>query len=361
MQLNVKNIFCLENRIKSKLFINQAVAGVMVLRILFLFLFFCTCIFSQSSEELRGELLSKNHEPSYNLPASIETEDSWGASIYGAFLLYQAFERGLDLGSFGTPPSSIYKMKFNYKPAFEVAASKTFKFNECTLLACYKRYYASNHRRVFQPSDSLVSYWLVADQLLNEISAKWRLKLNDFNLTVGRAYYCGRASIVTPAFGLKGIWMKQIFNVKQYYEGENYYKTSTKSNSWFVGPLANVEGRMVFKNGWFIFGDVGLSLLYQHLSSSWKEENGSIGEYDLLLDKRNCVVPYSNLKGGFGWGTYFAKNSWYFAFRTAWNFEAYFEQNSLRWLKDRAAGTTMGAEMGNLYLQGLLVACEFDF
>ena len=144
-----------------------------------------------------------------------------------------------------------------------------------------------------------------------------------------------------------------------YTEVSHTYTTSAKANSWAVGPRIALGTNWLLGSGFRIYGDTAASLVYQHIKADYSDyQDDTIDHY--VTYRNGQITPNFDLGAGFGWGTYFADNGWHFDMILGYEFQYFWNQNWMRWLKDNEA-LFIDGDAGDLMFQGLTVGIRFDF
>lgn len=337
----------------------------------------------------------------YNAPARIDTACGWDAWISGSFLYWQPREKGLDLGyqtvgphvdatSISTTENPI-NMDFDFHPAFKLGLGFSSEGDNWTLFLEYTRFY-SKDKRTADLGDAVSDYNLLSTSWIDSnlltqaartvnngqysfLRGEWKLKMNIIDLEVGRPFYLGKKLIFKPHYGLRGGSIDQKYKLTAKYtdveNNDSYVELTSNNNleSWFVGPRAGLDTDWMLGCKFRVFGNVASSLFYQKFTTKIKQmlpEQTLVAEDDVYIDQSKDAISYltPNLEFevGFGYGTYFANNEWFFDLTVGYAFHYFWNQNNLRNISDTMDhGSLSDFDAADLMLHGLTLTARLDF
>ena len=106
-----------------------------------------------------------------------------------------------------------------------------------------------------------------------------------------------------------------------------------------------------------------LNILYQKFSvGSLFDDLSAAGTIlsNITDNKNSYINPNFETQIGIGWGRYFNKNKLHFSIDALYDFEIFFNQNMMRYLRDNSM-FGIDANKGNLFLNGLILEFYLDF
>jgi len=310
----------------------------------------------------------------YNKGANIDVCGSWDFYVTGTFLYWQPRQEQMDvaLTSFGVPPNNItgigrlYDFSFDWKPAFKVGLGYSWDNDNWETYLQYTRINTTMTTTVnpnLVAGETLAGTWYAA-QLANltQVSDKWSLDFNMFDLEFSRPYYNGTCLTFRFHYGLKAGWIDQ--NLDQTVSNvSNNVNSSLKSDSWLIGPRTGFYSNWQIGEGFRFFGNVAGALFYQKFSSVQFREtflSNDTQQYQAFDYSAKILNASLETLLGVGWGTYFDRNNWHFDLFVGYESQLFLDQNQMRYLREASIGTDI-SKAGNLNLHGLNVTAQFDF
>lgn len=349
----------------------------------------------------------------YNYPAGIRAPNQdWDVYLTGTFIYWkphqdnmftgfatnqanpQEVEFAFNEGSPSLNNALLFSRKPGYRPGFKVGLGwNTGSWDNWTLYGEYTWFHTGKGT---DDSDAnpcgecgCVEVLLVPScecpiegLYANDLKSKWKLDVDMADFIVSRPAYQGKRLVLSPFFGLRGLWIRQKFDVT--YDAimpdvftitpVGTYSNNARSKAWAVGPRIGVDGSWLFGCGFRMIGNASASILYQRFTDiDFKSNipNGVGGtfaptgtplvssiEYD---NQKNygTVRPNFEIDAGLGWGMYVG-DCYHIDFEARYDFHVFWGQNMMTSLQNYAvqfADTTPG----NLYLHGLTVKARFDF
>lgn len=325
-------------------------------------------------------------------------KDSNDLYLTADFIYWTAHEENLEFastesikGAIGErvkgPKNKVYQPHTNWRPGFKVGAGYDFCFDGWDVFAEYTWYHTTTKRSTSENLSSVFllddSYWFVnnptlsvstvTSQVLTSLllpgsfaNEKWHLSFNVIDLELGRNFYISRRIMFRPYFGLKGTWQTQNLNVA--FQGVQtsdttsfvIFSMSNKMNNWGIGILAGVNGSWHLTRNFSLIGNIALSGLWQHFSiervdfASFPRSNAFVNFIN-LSNNFYKLTPVIEWVLGFRWETWFACDTYHFAFDAGWEMQNWFSQNKFI----RVPGSPKCD--GDLALQGLTLKARFDF
>lgn len=319
---------------------------------------------------------SENLSCLYNSSGRIDVKGSWDLFITGSYIYWQPREAGLELAylwQFTTPSNewTVYNMDFDYKSGFKVGLGGSFCSDNWVAYLDYTRLHTTDHRSISSPDTAILQSLWNTLSWAGSVSSTWKLRYDMLDLKLSRPFYEGSCLTADSFLGMKGGWIKQQYQSKEfYYElGHPEYSTTASSKSWLVGPQIGVNMNYLLGAGFRFFGDSDVALLFQNAKTTIRVPVVYTG-LDLLNEKSsyNQLTPNFDLDAGLGWGTYFDNNNWHFDLSAAYEFQYYWKQNFMKELFDQTnplfSGPVSSSRKGktkDLVLHGLTITGRFDF
>ncbi len=339
--------------------------------------------FSISLLLAQGENMEKNVQKEitngYNAPFRIEVEDSWNFFLSGSYIYWQVKEKGLEFARTVTSDNktSIDNMDFDYRSGFKIAASSKFHHDKWNIFCEYTRLHQEHIAKASAPTGGyLVPFLLFFSDIddpgtnnnATQAMDRWFFSYDMLDLLLDHSYCVGKNLIFKTSVGARGGWIdqKNLFkgSFANLIEGQSniiQVESLARSSSWMIGPKIGIDAS--WKYGIFrLFSAGSVSLLYQHFSSSFKQQDYIVLQRDHLFskDKIGYVTPNFDLTLGMGWRKKFMKDTWNVDLSLSYCFLYFFNQNVLRGLTDKTL-YQIETKPSDLSLHGLTIALGFDF
>lgn len=333
--------------------------------------------------------------PTYNIPAALKLDCSWGNIIGSVSWLYwHTAQEGFDLAttmsfapgagiaspiSAGGRSKTVYS-DFDYHSGFKLALGSVFGSDSWVWNLGWTRLHNQTKTTRTAPSltgsvgSLLTTNWFFPLSSLNqslassEIHSSWNLHLDWIDLTLSRPFYQGMCITLNPFAGLRASIIKQSFNVTldgllNITPPTAELTSHNHSHSWAIGPRAGVETRFLLGMGFRLQGEIGGSLLYTRYTkishsddtiveggSSVAFSGGSIGALRPMLE--------ANLGAGWGWCP--CSQGWHLDFTATYDFNYLWSQNMMRALNDWTFIGSAGSP-GDLNMHGLTLTATVQF
>ncbi|PIS00981.1 MAG: hypothetical protein COT84_04725 [Chlamydiae bacterium CG10_big_fil_rev_8_21_14_0_10_35_9] len=308
----------------------------------------------------------------YNAPAQIKVNNAWKFFTQGSFIYWQAREEGLEIAlenpTNSTPlpsvSSNLLTTCFKYKPGFKVALGYRYKFDQIVGKIEYTRLYQTT--RFSAPAStggSLLPIWLNSSNTAqaSSVNSTWKLDLDILDGSFSSKYIVGRWLNFQPFFGVRAAWIDQRLKAN-YFITSFFVESSSKSNSWAIGPNMGISSDWLLGLGFYGIGNASASLLYTRYRVNHYEK--SIANPDetriSASEKKDTLRSNVELNLGLGWGSYLINKKFHIDFKVSYDFLVFFYQNMMRNLLD-TYNNQLTNSSNNLYLHGLTVKAQFDF
>ena len=324
----------------------------------------------------------------YNMPARIDIAGAWDFYINASFIYWQALTHDTYFGTLynydvnNVPVQElplIIDFDYDYHPGFKVGLGMNSSYDNWNTSLQYTRFYMSEKGSSINNYENTTLYPAWECNRLNPANyidyAKWKLMMNVVDLALGRPYYVGTKLIFHPFVGAKAFWNYQRYHTST--AGDDIYSTNiiTKNNSWALGTRAGINTSWIFGEGFSLFSNLAFSLNYQHYRmhaytyrNDWLNHEDLIGEpINNHRNSRAALAPVAEMMLGFAWGTYFDNCNWHINFSAAYEFQMWWNQNTLmayRRVDFRPTNNIYNScpyDPTPLMLHGLTVSAKLDF
>ncbi|HEU64208.1 MAG: hypothetical protein KR126chlam4_00240 [Candidatus Anoxychlamydiales bacterium] len=323
----------------------------------------------------QGYGICENDLPkAYSAPGRIDVCGGIDAFVTGSFIYWEPLGDQLDLGTARfaslTPVElDLVKFKTNYEPGFKVGLGFNLNHDNWDLFAQYTRLHETETTR-YTPrtrdsNDSIISSWFILDPLpaffsdiSGDIVAVWKTELDKIDLELARSYYLGAKLIARPFIGGSVHWLDQRYDLSLT-ESSVLQESSTKNDSWALGPRFGLGSSYLIYKGFRIFGYGAISLLFS------ENEISGVGNEDSAAYILNKVDKYilrdvEELMIGLGWGSYFTRKKWHMDLSVAYEAQRYARTNYMSYIAQLNLEANE-VKAGDFYLHGLTVTARFDF
>lgn len=219
---------------------------------------------------------------------------------------------------------------------------------------------------------------------LTAASAHWNLHYNTLDCAIARQFAIGSRFSLKPFIGLRGAWIHQKYDIENVGFGVgNFEHIRNTMNLNGVGFRGGSSSSWYFAKGFSFFSDVGVSLIYGHISGRYKEiRTVNLGAPVPVVANNQTVADVPNIdhtmKTGFEFALGFRYetqncNRWNLAFDVAWEFLNWVSMNQFYVpvtgsdpfpTNFPSAGQNSGQfehSDGDLGLMGLRVGAQFKY
>ncbi len=313
--------------------------------------------------------------------------NSGGFSIEGDFIYWRVDEDGLDYvmttnTSDSSTDSKLHKPDISWDPGFKIGMGYTWgdqDFWDLFLRWTHLNSKQSGEKKAPNTTGShvLLPVWspTVLDQLATTASAHWQVRYNTLDLEMGRNYFISKTVALRPYVGIRSALILQHYEAR--YHGvitplapDPHTHMKAQNNFKGLGARAGAQFKWHFVSDWSVVGSVSGSLL-----CGWYNINQKLAGVETLAPmnfglKDNFTKVATNLEAslGFEWECFFSDDDYRVAISLAYEFSEWFSQNRMKQfnLVDNAGNmqvgvTTVGAQNGDLGLQGATLQVRFDF
>ena len=335
---------------------------------------------SSSRSYILGEQICRNDLPiAYIAPGRIDICGGIKSFIVAEFIYWEQLSDQLDIGTVNitsTTPQEfeILKFKTDYQPGFKVGIGTHFKRDDWDFYVQYTRLHKTENT-IFDPSGKTGTFFtpwfhlsknqFTLSTITTDIKATWKIDLDKIDLELGRACYLGSSLILRPFVSLSGHRLDQRYDLSLRAPDvsvtilNTLYSSSTKNDSWSIGPRFGFSTNWFFYKGFNLFGNLALSLLFaENEISGSGDENLVI--YNVKKIDKYIVRNVEEARLGLGWGSYFTNNKWHFNLSAAYEVQRYSHTNYMSYAAQINLEVSE-VKPGDLFLHGLSVATRFDF
>ena len=326
----------------------------------------CTYEFFNQGHGLEEHVLRSG----YNAPACIELDAGFNIIMKGTCLYWNVSERGLDLGyTFDNNKYKVHTLNFDYQLGGKGTLGfhlphDSWDFNFTYLY--FRNQKGSDHIQ----SSTFVDFWYKSlgfeSDRIDNISSKWKLKMDMMDAYFSRPFYLGSKLTVEPLIGARGGWINQKYKIPGsssfliYKEFEN----KTRSDSWVLGGIGGVYSNWILVDFFRIYANFSGALLYQRFQVKNNQkiiiEAVPVTAFSLKYKFRN-ITPCFDASFGIGWGTYFYNKRLHIDFTFGYDYVIYLDQNAISYVVGELVNDMEGTTLNNLMLHGMSGALRLDF
>ena len=333
--------------------------------------------------------MSKSNEnkdqmaPGYNASYRINVQRPSDFFITGSFTYWQPIQENMELGVVSNTSHPLdlvhgkqVNLDFDYKPGFKVGIGMNFDYDKWDTFIEYTWFRGTEHvHKNINPNNlkvALLPAWQIPDFLdpkYNLGSEKWKLSMDLIDWDLARGYNVGTQLYFRPFIGVRAALIDQSVHVKYINENPTQFFIwpstfiTQKSDSWGIGPRIGLSSNWKLSKEWRIFGNAEFDILFTQydLKNIQSSAVSVANRYIVHQDDANYLRAHSELKLGFGWGTYLSSNKYHLDLSADYGFQVFFDQNMFRSTASAQAVGKSTLPNGNLYMQGLTASARFDF
>jgi hypothetical protein len=238
---------------------------------------------------------------------------------------------------------------------------------------------------VFFPKDYRESATGVFPYVTEITSNRWKLRINELTLQLGREFFVSKWMTIRPYAGIKAAWVRQRARVT--YSGGPYVtplnaagivlglggadalRISNKNNWWGVGLQGGLDGQWGLGYGLSIYSRANLAILWgrHRVHQTHNLENTAVSLDDCTptqmqkwKNKFCSFKPIAEVALGLRYDTTFSDNAWGFGIWAGWEHHYYWSQNKMFKFVGRNYDI-LDEYDGDLGLGGLDIGLSFDF
>lgn len=347
--------------------------------------------FEQGQDILKAQTMA-----SYNAPADIQVRGAWDFFVTGSFIYWQPTQDNMELaltntlyagvagasGSFNGVSGNFVQMNFPFEPGFKVGIGMNTDHDNWDLFAEYTWLRENTRTSTNGPATGSLYQTrgfavtpagvVLNNNPYNSASQNWTCNLDFLNLEMGRSCYVGRALTVRPAFGVRGVLMRQKLNNSYVNNNitDNNAVTGTSTaqefvHSWGVGPRVAVYSNWLMGARFRLYGNLATDVTFtqynEKVNNNFTATSGVTTQNAYENYHLGMLRNHIESELGFGWGSYFDNDNWYFDLTAGYTWQVFFNQNMFRSAYASSSPARGSYDGGNLYINGLTVNVRFDF
>ena len=307
-----------------------------------------------------------------NPPAMPLTRNGWDFQISADALLWQLFEDGLSYAvettSTGTPVGAdAVKSKYNW--GFRVGLDWTLPHDNWDIDLSWTHLISNRHGNSTASTSEATPNVLVKVQGYANLAtvgykaanSKYRNRLDQIDLNMGREFFISKWVTLRPFFGLRADWLRQTLSTSYgsiAASGSLIPNQSTnQSNKWWgIGIESGLNTQWSFCNGFSIYGNVATAIEYGLQKLLLNESGNANASFSRSY---HICRPILDLQLGLGWDYNFCEDNFHFALKLGWENHVYFDQS--RFLSYNITNYSDNTSGGSLTYQGWTLHACFDF
>ncbi|NGX38838.1 MAG: hypothetical protein KR126chlam1_00153 [Chlamydiae bacterium] len=203
----------------------------------------------------------------------------------------------------------------------------------------------------------------------DQMSAKWRLFLNEIDFEVGYKFWLSPFFTLRPFAGVRGAWTKTKWNLSSKREDLLECFDRFRNRYWGVGFVAGLQPGWYFCENFLLFANTDAALIWGQFEAK-KRENYRSNEaayHNTSHQKFYMMQAILDLSVGLRWEEYWCCNRYRTALDFAWEHHIWFDHNHRVQLSSQekvnafSAITAFTEVNGNLMMGGPTFRFRFDF
>ncbi len=200
-----------------------------------------------------------------------------------------------------------------------------------------------------------------------QAKAKWKLFINQVDLSLARPFYTGKYFILQPEAGLSGVWIDQHLRLRYTRDGIPGFSHVKLENDFYAGGIrAGLDTRFCFCKGWSIFNMTHFGLYYGKFELERKEKfitDNLLSQTlkDSLKNSYRQISPLIQMQMGVRWERGFYNNRYAVALKLAYEYQIYFSQNQFMKIINNDPFPQVVENQGDLCLTGGTFSVLFTF
>ena len=340
----------------------------------------------KSSDRLATTLKKATEEES-NLELSssslINSKEGTYVYITGDFLCLKAKENGLYYahaiagpGTQNLDPTEydingeLQKVTPEWDPAFRLGLGINTFYDDWDFYAQWTRFKTDAQHFT---NDELVMLWAHSDiehfhYKSRWAKAKWKLKLNMFDMDLGRAFYIGERFSIRPSFGIATLFVKQVFKINNLYYASDFqfrdtdlYAVTLPTSDYSAGGIkAALDARFSFIRQLSILAAADGSMYYGKFKADFSEkENNTKVAY--TSDHFYMGINHFHFALGLVLDIFYGENDNHCGFQVTWEQSMFFGLNQMNHYRFRFIEGIFRQHNDDLTLQGIAVKLRWDF
>jgi hypothetical protein len=329
-----------------------------------------------------------------NPPANPTVKHGADLFVFGELLYWKANENGLPLGvvnkntSLNLSDAKIENIHGKWDVGCRVGVGYIIPHDGWDLDLTWLHFNTKSHKKTLHSSSKRFIFPTLApssdpiadDNFCTKADGRWKLRLNQLDLDLGREFFVSKWLTLRPHAGLRVDWLKQKLSAdyKNFDSGlppPNEVDVRYKDRWWGIGIESGLDTQWGLGCGWSIFANFAAAILYGNHSIKFKDENtppvtnGSNGATSLPKGKyagvrehiHHVAHPILDLQLGLRWDWMFDNDHFHLGLQAGWEDHVYFSQNQFPIFSDDYNFGKFFANQGDLAFQGWTFGARFDF
>ncbi len=302
-----------------------------------------------------------------NPPARPVVNDCAALTAFGDLLIWQANANGYPLAVYNPDghqftDSKIANLDFDYDLGFRVGLDLDMPHDGWDVSLTWLRFYTDAKSKVSSGNYIFQSQGhpgFTTDGF-GSAHGKWKGKLNQLDLDLGREFFVSKWVTLRPHVGLRSTWLRQFFNTDYDFVSVPERETHSKNKWWGLGVEGGLDTQWGLCYGFSFYGDIAAAIEYGF--HKIRVTNTSASTTFLNVKESYRVShPVLDLQLGLRWDQSFACDSFNIGIRAGWEHHTYFSQNQLPYFVDDIAEGLLVSNQGDLSYQGWTVGAHFSF
>ncbi len=313
-----------------------------------------------------------------NPPGRPQVRNGADLFIFADWLLWNAHEDGLAYAVKSEAPITLIDahakdVHFNWNFGFRVGAGYNMCHDGWDIKATYLRFNSHGRSEIHAGDDFILPVRASPADLFSvegtaaKSNTYIRLLLNQVDLDLGREFYVSKWMTLRPHMGLRADWIRQKWGINYRtiagYPTPNHIEIFMKDHWFGIGVEGGMDTLWGLGNGWSLYGNIDVSILYGFHSMKQDEEFDPINFFTLQNFKfsyRNSQ-PILDLELGLRWDHMFDDDRFHLGLHAGWEHHVYFGQNQFPYFVALTEPGNFLGNHGNLTFQGWTLGARFDF
>lgn len=354
-------------------------------------------------------------------PQFYNLQCAWGGFVYVDFLYWYGKDTGLTIGQtldvsvqnigIGNPIATLGQTNTIYfDDSWDPGVRVGIGFNSCNdgwdLNLNWTYYKTSRTEKLLEKENTFyINSWMTPAYgflarsetqgtsqnfvpLNTSTQAKYRNRINQIDLEIGRKSWLSQCVTVRPFMGIRGAWERAHLQVSGQVPNSfvipvegNFDETTLRTRGWGVGVMGGLEPDWHFGCGFSLYGRVGAALLWGDLEIKRTEvvttSDGTTIDVPNYEDDFSTMLPIIDLALGLKWERAYCEQRYMTALSIGWEHHIWFDRNH-RPLYGDVDGILVGStpvegtagffvnndtimQGGNFAFGGLVIRARFDF
>ena len=347
--------------------------------LLFSLLVFSAFSFAEQSHEVlpAGKISTRESKEYEGIPgAGPRVLKGYDVFLTADFLLWQANQGSLQYASTGysldgtTSPAkgNVYYPELHYRMGFSIGLGVNLDYDMWDTYAKYTWFGSFDNKDSITASQTdglrpsfTAPISLGSGDYYNSASGLWSMRLNVFDLELGRNCQVTQYLTMRPFFGMKGALKSQ--NVENHYAGISSseafaYDVSSDSSFYGVGARGGLETTWHVSSMWSFFANGALSTLWGRFQTS-RQDDYQVGADPavtpiLVENNEYTTIPVLELNVGIRKETWLCENRYHLSVEAGW-------EEQIWWTQNRFSPSDTQVLGSSLTLQGLTARVRLDF